>query len=132
MNKKLFFILFYIFIILFIVLFTIFFYQNKYLNLNDNKETFQNNCNKFFKGKTFCQLNINNNKCECKYQKDGINYPFDAPEPCCDNKCSKIKPENCHEPNPKLESSYYCNIAGKCIEYKGTIKNIEFRKIIVD
>lgn len=123
MNKKLFFILFYIFIILFIVLFTIFFYQNKYLNLNDNKETFQNNCNKFFKGKTFCQLNINNNKCECKYQKDGINYPFDAPEPCCDNKCSKIKPENCHEPNPKLESSYYCNIAGKCIEYKGTIKN---------
>jgi len=122
MNKKLFYILFYIFIILFFILFIILFYNDKYLKLN-YKETFQSSCNNFYKGKTFCQLNKNINKCECKYQKDGINYPFSAPEPCCDNKCSKMKPEECHEPNPKLQSSYYCNVAGKCIEYTGTIKN---------
>jgi hypothetical protein len=116
--------LFYIYIILLIILIILIllFLKNKYFNIN-YKETFQNSCNKFFKGKTFCQLNKNNNKCECKYQKNGINYPFIAPEPCCDNKCSKIKPEDCHEPNPKLQSSYYCNVAGKCLEYKGTIKN---------
>ena len=118
--------LFYMFIILLILL-IILFIMNKYkyfkLNYKENyKENFQSSCNNFFKGKTFCQLNKNNNKCECKYQKDGIN-PFGAPETCCDNKCSKIKPEDCHEPDPKLQSSYYCNVAGKCIEYTGTIKN---------
>ena len=53
--------------------------MNKYkyfkLNYKENyKENFQSSCNNFFKGKTFCQLNKNNNKCECKYQKDGIEY----------------------------------------------------------
>jgi hypothetical protein len=112
------------FILLFILLIFLFFYilKKKYTKIN-NIEKFKNNCNNFYKGKTFCQLNKNNNKCECKYQKDGINYPFKAPEPCCNNKCSKIKPEECHEQNNKLENYYYCNIAGKCIKYKGTIKN---------
>ena len=112
----------FLYIIFIFLVSSLFFYifNNSFLT---NKENFKNSCNSFYKGKTFCQLNKNNNKCECRYQKDGINYPMDAPEKCCNNKCSKIKPKNCHEQNPKLKNSYYCNIAGKCIEYKGTIMN---------
>ena len=87
-------------------------------------ENFQNNCPLFFKGNTFCQLNKNNNKCECKYQKVGINYPFMAPESCCNNKCNLLSPSECQEKNPIEKTSYFCNIGGKCIEYKGTNQNI--------
>jgi hypothetical protein len=95
-------------------------FQNKNKKSNVLQETFKdlsysNLCSPFYRGKTFCQLNKNNNKCECKYQKDGINYPFNAPSPCCNNKCIKMTPEECQEKNPVEKTSYYCNIAGKCI-----------------
>ena len=103
-----------------------YFFQNK--NSYIIQETFKdplysNQCNPFYHGKTFCQLNKNNNKCECKYQKDGINYPFKAPEPCCNNKCIKMTPSECQEKNPVEKTSYYCNIGGKCIKYQGTNKS---------
>ena len=77
-------------------------------------------CDNFFK-KSFCQLDVNENKCKCKLQKDDVKYTFNSPENCCSRNCVKLKPEDCVSTNNFNKKPYYCNIAGKCIEYKGTI-----------
>jgi hypothetical protein len=77
-------------------------------------------CDKFFK-KSFCQLDVDENKCKCKLQKDNVKYTFNSPANCCSNNCAKLKPEECVSTNNFNKKPYYCNIAGKCIEYKGTI-----------
>ena len=97
-------------IILFIILFIV---NNKKLQ----KEYFSNCKN------SFCILNVESNKCECKNQKDDLRYIFDSPGKCCDDMCSKKSPENCHETNDFYQAPYYCNMGGKCKKYDGTIRS---------
>jgi hypothetical protein len=104
-----------IFIILFISIILIYFINN-YLNY----ETFSE-CNNFYKN-SFCQLDVNTNKCVCKFQKDENKYGFDSLEGCCDI-CSEIDTEDCLADIESKKISYYCNIGGKCKEYKGSIIN---------
>ena len=80
-----------------------------------------NKCNKFFTPNSYCQLNIDNNKCSCKFQKDDIKYTFTSPEPCCERDCQKRTPEECVKRNDFSKMPYYCNIGGKCVQYEGTI-----------
>jgi hypothetical protein len=85
-----------------------------------NVSTDYNKCDKFFKD-SFCQLDVDENKCKCKLQKDNVKYTFNSPENCCSRDCKKLKPEECVSTNNFNKKPYYCNIAGKCIEYNGTI-----------
>jgi len=87
------------------------------------KENFQNQCNPFFKGKTFCSFNNDSNQCECTYQKDSVHIPYTAPENCCNYKCIQKTREECNKPINKQEASYYCYSNRKCQERKGTIWN---------
>ena len=77
--------------------------------------------NKFFDKNSFCQLNNKKDKCICKFQKDDVAYGFDSPEICCEKMCNEIPAEQCLENNEFTEIPYYCNIGGKCKEYKGTV-----------
>ena len=70
---------------------------------------------------SFCQLDDSKTKCVCKFQKDDIKAAFNSPIVNCDKICSSIKPEDCLENNEFTEKPYFCNIAGKCVEYKGTV-----------
>lgn len=105
----------YFIIFIFFLFSFVFFLLNKYL-IN-----IENYCNDFYNKNSFCQLNVDKNKCTCKFQKDNSKYSFDAPETCCDNRCINIPLEECLENNDFSKVNYYCNIGGKCKEYKGTI-----------
>jgi hypothetical protein len=77
--------------------------------------------NNFFDKNSFCQLNNTKDKCICKFQKDDIAHGFDSPEICCEKMCNQISPDQCLQNNEFTEIPYYCNIGGKCKEYKGTV-----------
>lgn len=115
MNKNLNYIIYIFFISL-----LLFWIINIYSGLNEN---FKNNCNKFFKNKSFCQYDVNKSRCECYFQKDSINKPFKAPETCCDNKCINLSKEDCNQNKKLFKLNYYCNISGKCKKFKGTSLN---------
>lgn len=70
---------------------------------------------------SFCQLDNSKTKCVCKFQKDDVKAAFNSPIVNCDKICSSIKPEDCLENNEFTEKPYFCNIAGKCVKYKGTV-----------
>ena len=108
-------------VLILLVLIVLLYFINYYLMHYLNYEKFID-CNKFFDKNSFCQLDIDNNKCICKFQKDENKYAFNAPEECC-NFCDKIDPEDCLADTTFDKISYYCNIGGKCKEYKGTIIN---------
>ena len=115
----------YIFI-LFIILFIILFYIINYYSINGTfKESFtesnNNKCTDFLNTNSFCQLNIDSNKCECRYQKDNVKYNFYSTENCCERHCSNLSPEECVKNTEFTKIPYYCNIGGECKEYEGTI-----------
>lgn len=101
-----------------IILIILFYFFN--LSLLEN---FDNSCNSFFKNKTFCTFDINDNKCKCTFQKDGVNIPFQGPTNCCKEICHKKTKKTCNKSIENKQGNYYCNINGKCKEYKGTIMN---------
>jgi hypothetical protein len=70
---------------------------------------------------SFCQLDNSKTKCVCKFQKDDIKAAFNSPQINCDKICASIKAKDCLQNNEFTEIPYYCNIAGKCIKYKGTV-----------
>jgi hypothetical protein len=106
-------------IYIFLILILIFYIINYYLNFLE----LYSNCNNFYDKNSFCQLDINTNKCICKFQKDENKYAFNSPEKCCNKYCSNINPEDCLTVDDTNKISYYCNIGGICKEYKGTIVN---------
>lgn len=91
------------------------------LNIS-NFEYFQNYKNPFFDKKSFCSLNNDTNKCECTYQKDGINIPFNSYDNNCKDKCVNRNISNCNK-NILDNIYYYCKKNGKCVKYQGTNKN---------
>jgi len=111
--------LIFLIIILFLIILLLFSIKKKF------KESFENSnkCNKFFKDKSFCAIDINKKKCSCRFQKDDINKNFSAPDNCCERNCNKLSLEECIENNNFTKIPYYCNIGGKCNEYEGTIIN---------
>jgi hypothetical protein len=70
---------------------------------------------------SFCQLDDSKTKCVCKFQKDDVKAAFNSPQINCDKICASIEAKDCLENNEFTEIPYYCNIAGKCIKYKGTV-----------
>ena len=94
-----------------------------YKSNKENKEKFQDKCNDFYKDGSFCQYNIRLKKCGCYFQKDGINKAFKAPEDCCKNKCVDYDEKDCNFNDKLYRMNYFCNIAGKCLEYSGTSLN---------
>ncbi len=82
-----------------------------------------NNCNAYFNQDSFCQFDLNDNKCKCKYQKDEVKYALDSPVPCCDRLCSLLPPEKCMMADNLKPVTYYCNIGGVCQERTATIRN---------
>lgn len=92
-----------------------------YLSNINNIELFENNCSTEFKTNSFCQYNLNDEKCECIYQKDDIKLGFFSSPGCCDRICSKMSKEKCLKLEKSDEIPFFCNIGGKCIEQKGTI-----------
>lgn len=121
---------FYVFFIfcIFCILFILYRWINNKIDIEKFSEPHQetdtkDSCNNFFSKNSFCELDIDKNKCVCKYQKDSIKYNFDSPNICCDRNCMKLSPDECVKRNSFTEIPYYCNIGGKCLEYKGTIVN---------
>ena len=106
-------------LLLYLFFIIIIFYILNYLII----EKFQNYVNPFFKNKSFCTYNKNLNKCNCTYQKDGINIPFKSPEIACDNKCLNKDKTNCDKNIIENDINYYCIEGNKCKKYKGTIQN---------
>ena len=97
-------------------------YNDSNNNLQIKTQLSQAKCNnKFFDKNSFCQLNNAKDKCVCKFQKDDVAYGFDSPEICCEKICNEIPPDKCLQNNEFTEIPYYCNIGGKCKEYKGTV-----------
>ena len=89
------------------------------------KESFSapDHCTPFFSKNSFCTLNIDKNKCYCNFQKDDIKYTFQSPEDCCQRVCEELSPDQCVDRNNFTEIPYYCNIAGTCKKYEGTVVN---------
>ena len=57
-------------------------FSNKYysdfdvdIDIQDNKENTDYDCNDFFKSNSFCS--VDDNKCHCNFQKDDLRYLFD-------------------------------------------------------
>ena len=97
-------IIFIIIIILLIILVII-----KYNNI----EHFNDTCNDFYKNKSFCEIDHDTNKCDCKYQKDGIKYNFDSPNICCQRYWSELPLDECIDSTNNTKMQYYCQMAGK-------------------
>ena len=103
-------------------------FSNKYysdfdvdIDIQDNKENTDYDCNDFFKSNSFCS--VDDNKCHCNFQKDDLRYLFDTPDTCCNKLCRKYAPEKCLNVTPFLTEKYYCRNGDKCYETKGTILN---------
>ena len=96
--------------------------SNKTSNINISKTS--NTLKKFdsqFAKNSFCQLDNSKTKCVCKFQKDDVKAAFNSPQINCDKICASIEAKDCLQNNEFTEIPYYCNIAGKCIKYKGTV-----------
>ena len=88
---------------------------------NQKKQELTKNANSQYAKNSFCQLDNSKTKCVCKFQKDDIKAAFNSPQINCDKICASIEAKDCLENNEFTEIPYYCNIAGKCIKYKGTV-----------
>lgn len=118
-----------ILIFIFLILFLLFFLINKYFNVIIYENFLEENssleeeteCNSFFDKNSYCVLDVDENKCDCKYQKDNVKYIFESPENCCKRNCNKLSAENCVNRDRKTKIPYYCNIGGECKKYEGTI-----------
>ena len=90
--------------------------------LSKSYENFKNEdvCKNFYKN-SYCELNVDNKKCNCKLQKDNLKYLFNSPENCCQRNCQNLSPEECVEKKEFTSIPYYCNIGGECKKYTGTI-----------
>lgn len=111
-----------IFVIIFILLILLLiYYKNNIIESYISEE--DNQCNNFFDKNSFCTVDLNNNTCTCKFQKDDNRYNFSSLEPCCKRKCMEIPLEECVKSNDFTKISYYCNIGGKCKKFNGTIVN---------
>ncbi len=78
-------------------------------------------CPPEYKKSAFCQWDINEKKCRCKFQKDQIHYPFPIDDSCCNKLCQGLPEEDCILSEDFDKAPYWCNIGGKCVEYQGTI-----------
>lgn len=108
----------YLFLIIFLIICMFYLFTRK-IEMFDNKDIIP--CNNFFSNNSFCMYDVDNNLCNCRYQKDHVRYIFDSPENCCQLECAKRSKETCLDNKQFTKMPYYCNIAGKCKEYKGTI-----------
>lgn len=86
-------------------------------------ESFDNNCDSFFNKNSFCAYDYDTQKCGCRYQKDDLRYIFNSPMDCCDRVCNNYSKEECLQTSEETKIPYYCNIAGNCVESKGTVIN---------
>jgi len=111
--------LFLILIIFFIITLIVLYLSKKHESFSNNDD--EDLCNNFFIRDSYCELDIDKNSCKCKLQKDDLKYLFNSPENCCQRNCLKLSPEECIEKNNFTNIPYYCNIGGKCKEYRGTI-----------
>jgi len=118
MEYRIFILSMYLFLFLFLSFLFSFIYR---LNIKNktNSESFQNYINPFFKNKTFCSYDNQNNKCKCVYQKDNINIPFECSDNNCNNKCMNKSRIEC-EKNTNDKIFYYCQKGNKCKRYEGT------------
>jgi hypothetical protein len=89
----------------------------------EESENPEYNCNSFYDKNSFCELDFENNICDCKFQKDDLRYIFDSPETCCKRLCNNIPPDKCPITTPYTKAKYYCRNGDKCKEYIGTIEN---------
>jgi len=108
--------MYYIIFLIFIIVLGMWFINNLRI-----KERFEGECSTEFKTNSFCQYNLNDEKCECIYQKDDIKLGFFSSPGCCNRICSKMSKEQCLKQEKEDIIPFYCNIAGKCIKQKGTI-----------
>lgn len=106
-----------ILILYFFIIIILFYSLNNYLI-----EKYQNYVNPFYKDKSFCTYDNDEEKCKCTYQKDSINIPYKSPETSCNNKCINKNKENCNK-EIKDKLFYYCKKGNKCIKHEGTILN---------
>ncbi len=102
-------------LLLLLLLFILFFI---YFNLLKKIDHFEN---KECKNTSFCAFDVNQNKCVCASQKDDARLQFPNNPNCCETKCNALPKEKCVQ--NKLNTKYYCNIAGKCKEYNATIQD---------
>jgi hypothetical protein len=112
-----------IFISILLILSLIYILVNNYYKNIESYSNSKDNCNIYYDKNSFCQLNVDKNICSCKFQKDDNKYSFNSPEPCCTKICNDTPLEECLNNDNFSKISYYCNIGGKCKEYKGTIIN---------
>lgn len=127
MNKKIYMLFFILIIFLIIFLLITLFIYNKRLN-SRLIESFSNDridqeyyCSNFFSENSFCEYNVDTDKCNCRYQKDDSRYLFNSPESCCQNECSQRTESQCLDPKQGHKIPYYCNIGGQCLKYNGTV-----------
>lgn len=117
------FLIFFIIIIFLLIIFIIYNNLNLkiYESFNNENENKNYDCNKFFEDNSFCNLNVDTGNCECNYQKDESRYIFNSPESCCKRVCAKRTPSECVNNTQGTKMDYYCNVAGKCNKYVGTV-----------
>lgn len=108
-----------IYILLLIFLFAFMYFSNNVLETYSNSNT--DNCNSFFDKDSLCALDIKNNKCTCRFQKDDNRYIFKSLDDCCKRNCEKLSAEECVSEESLTKMPYYCNIGGECKKYEGTI-----------
>ena len=105
-------------------------FSNKYysdfdfdININEENNNKDYECNDFFKNNSFCSTSMDDNECECNFQKDDLRYLFNSPNNCCKKLCKKYSPEKCLNVTPFLKEKYYCRNGDKCTEQTGIILN---------
>ena len=105
-------------------------FSNKYysdfdfdIDLNEENNNKDYECNDFFKSNSFCSTSMDDNECECNFQKDDLRYLFNSPNNCCKKLCKKYSPEKCLNVTPFLKEKYYCRNGDKCTEQTGIILN---------
>lgn len=112
-------------LIILITLNTIFYYKKylieSYKSNKDDKSYKQNKCNDFYSKNSYCTWDVDENRCECKYQKDSVKYIIDSPSYCCKRDCSKLLEKDCISTSKDTKINYYCNYGGKCNKYHGTM-----------
>jgi hypothetical protein len=121
MNNKLYFSFVVVIFLVFIIVLIYILHSYLRKSIIESFEDSTHECSRQFKKNSFCQYNYNDNKCECRYQKDEIKLSFFASPNCCTRECSKYSKEECLQNSKNKDIPYYCNIAGKCIENTGTI-----------
>ena len=78
-------------------------------------------CPDTIKDKTnFCQYDLDEDKCVCKFQKDNLDKPFNSFRPCCTEQCHKKGKEDCVKDRGVY---YWCIHNNKCVRQNAYIEN---------